>query len=325
MHDTPPQPTQRLKGRAEALGHALPPLLLAAERVAEIVMHGVHGRHRAGPGDEFWQFRAYMPGDAATSIDWRRSARAGRLYVRENEWTAASTLWLWVQDEAGMHWRSHLADTSKHERALLLGLALARLAQRAGERSAILDAPLAPDHTRAAWERMAHWWLRNDDGNDTGSKRPAPAGKSRQMMADEDPALPPARQLPRFSSLVLIGDFLVDTEALTRRMTQLAAGGVRGHLLQVLDPAEETFPFEGRVRFSDMSGTRHFLSERAEDMRSAYTARLAGLRRQLADHARRLGWTFQLHHTDQPPQQALLSLFARLQDAPLQSHAEAAS
>ncbi len=319
MADSLRQRHDDVKARAQALAHALPPLLLAAERVAEIVMHGVHGRRRAGPGDEFWQYRQHVPGDAASSIDWRRSARAERLFVRETEWMAASTLWLWVQMDAGMGWKSHLADVEKGERALLLALALARLAQRAGERVAALGSPLKPDHTRAAWERLAAWWLRAQAGGE-GADAQVGTGAS-----PEGRSLPPLQRLPRFSSVVLMGDFFAAPEALMQRMVRLAEGGVRGHLLQVVDPAEEAFPFEGRVRFADMRGEHTFLSERAEDLRAEYVERLAALREELAAQAKRLGWTFQVHRTDQPPQQALLALYARLQDAPLQAHAEVAS
>ncbi len=292
-----------VKPRAEALAQALPPLLLAAERVAEIVMHGVHGRRRGGPGDEFWQYRAYAPGDAAASIDWRKSARAERLFVRETEWMAANTLWLWVQRDAGMRWRSHLAAEEKEHRALTLALALARLAQRAGERAGILGAPLTPDHTRAAFERMAQYWLAQTHDGQTAEAAAA--------------SLPPQGPVPRFSAVALIGDFFAAPEELMRRMVALAGSGVRGHLLQVVDPAEETFPYEGRVRFADVRGERSFLSERAEDLRAAYRRRLEDLRAELAAQARRLGWTFAVHRTDAPPQQALLALWARLADGPL--------
>src|SRR3546814_1123769 len=63
---------------AERLGAGLPPLLLAALRIADTVAPGFHGRRRSGPGDAFWQFRHYRAGDPVRSIDWRRSARADR-------------------------------------------------------------------------------------------------------------------------------------------------------------------------------------------------------------------------------------------------------
>ena len=71
--------TAELRNRADAAAAARPGLLLAAERVAATVAQGVHGRRRVGQGEAFWQFRSYQPGDAATRIDWRASARSDRL------------------------------------------------------------------------------------------------------------------------------------------------------------------------------------------------------------------------------------------------------
>ena len=68
-----------LRHRAEQAGSALPPLLVAAERVAATVAQGIHGRRRVGQGETFWQFRQYQPGYAATRIDWRESAKSQRL------------------------------------------------------------------------------------------------------------------------------------------------------------------------------------------------------------------------------------------------------
>ncbi len=63
-------------------------------------MHGVHGRRRAGPGENFWQFRPFASGEPANRIDWRRSARGAQAFVREREWEAAQTLWLWFDRSA---------------------------------------------------------------------------------------------------------------------------------------------------------------------------------------------------------------------------------
>ena len=92
--------------RAESLGARLPPLLVAAERVAATVAQGVHGRRRVGQGDSFWQFRPYAAGDSAARVDWRQTAKSERTYIRENEWEAAQSVWLWPDRSASMAWRS---------------------------------------------------------------------------------------------------------------------------------------------------------------------------------------------------------------------------
>src|SRR5277367_2043238 len=99
--------------RAEELASALPPLLIAAERVAATVAQGVHGRRRVGQGETFWQFRQYEPGDSAQRIDWRESAKSQRLYVRETEWEAAQSAFLWRDTSPSMDYASSSAVPTK--------------------------------------------------------------------------------------------------------------------------------------------------------------------------------------------------------------------
>src|SRR5688572_32280710 len=95
----------RAQHRSEALASRLPPLLVAAERVASTVAQGVHGRRRVGVGETFWQFRPYQPGDSTSRIDWRQSARTANLFLRDQEWEAAESVWLWADGSASMAYR----------------------------------------------------------------------------------------------------------------------------------------------------------------------------------------------------------------------------
>ena len=275
--------------QAEDLASRLPPLLVAAERVAATVAAGAHGRRRSGPGEAFWQFRPYQPGDAAAAIDWRQSARGDRLFVRENEWAAAQTVWLWVDSSASMDWRSGRALPRKLERARLLGLALAALLIRGGERVAPLGGGAPPMSGGGALARL-----------EAAMTQPGAAN------------LPGVANLPRHAEAVLVSDFLMAPAELEAAVRALAATGCRGHLVQVLDPAEETLPFAGRVRFTGLEDEGGLLVRRAEGVRDAYVRRLAAHRDALAAIAAAVGWSFALHHTDRPPQTALLALFARL-------------
>ncbi|SVD23344.1 uncharacterized protein METZ01_LOCUS376198, partial [marine metagenome] len=84
-----------LQRRAEAIAVPLPPLLIAAQRIAASVLQGVHGRRQPGSGETFWQFRGYQSTDSVSLIDWRQSAKSQRVYVREQEWEASQSVWLW--------------------------------------------------------------------------------------------------------------------------------------------------------------------------------------------------------------------------------------
>jgi uncharacterized protein (DUF58 family) len=286
----------RAQHRAEDLALALPPLLVAAERVAASVAQGAHGRRRVGTGETFWQFRRYQPGDALTRVDWRQSAKTAHIFVRENEWEAAQTVWLWRDDSPSMHWRSTKALPTKRERADLLALALSVLLVRGGERVSLAGSDVPASAARSITPRLALWL--------TG-----------QSTWHQGSGLPPDEPLPRHARAVLIGDLLSPLDPVRAAVSRLAGRGVRGHLVQVLDPAEETLPFDGRVEFRGLEGEGRLLVPNVQAVREAYREKLAAQRDGLAAIARAAGWTLTLHRTDKPPQTALLSLWSSLSAA----------
>ena len=281
--------TARLQHRAEQAAAALPPLLVAASRVASTVAQGVHGRRRVGQGETFWQFRQYQPGDAINRIDWRESGKSQRLFVRENEWEAAQSVWLWRDASPSMDYASSRGVPTKRERADLITLALAARLLRGGERVTLLGTGIAPSHGRAVLERMAL-----------------------QLERNASPDLPTVEPLPRHGQLVLTGDLLAPLEEVEKRVASFAAMGLKGYLLQVLDPAEETLPFEGRVRFEGLEQEDPLLISRVETIRGDYTDKLARHRAGLGAIARAAGWRFATHRTDKPPHAALLALYTAL-------------
>jgi uncharacterized protein (DUF58 family) len=277
--------------QADAMGAMLPPLLIGTRRVAASISHGLHGRRRVGTGETFWQFRGYQPGDSTRRIDWRKSAKSHRLYIRQTEWEAAQSVWLWRDASPSMQYRSSNRWPTKIARAELLLLAIGSLLARGGERLALIGEESPPASGRIALMRLLAMMERG--GPTRGS-------------------LPPVEILPRNSTLILMGDFLIPRDDITRTLSGFASYGVTGHLMQILDPAEETLPFSGRVRFEGMEGEGTALIGRVEDVRSDYRAALIRHRQELKELTRSLGWTFAIHHTDRPPQPALLALYLAL-------------
>src|SRR6202521_5196999 len=146
--------TRRAAGQGRSLAATMPRLILEARRVAATIIHGLHGRRRAGPGKNFWQFRRFMSGEPASRVDWRRSARDDHLYVREREWEAAHTGWIWPDLSPSMEFASPLVWETKRDRALVLAFALGELLVRGGERVGI-PGTMRPTANRAVVERMA--------------------------------------------------------------------------------------------------------------------------------------------------------------------------
>lgn len=279
---------------ALGLASALPRLLVAARRASATVVHGLHGRRRSGVGENFWQFRRFTEGDVPGRIDWRRSARDEHIYVREQEWEAAHTVWLWIDRSRSMAFRSSLSEVSKLERAVVLGLAVADLLVRGGERVGLLGLT-RPTASRLAIEKLAEALVHaEDDANH----------------------LPPAEApIARLAEAVLIGDLLAPEEEIAATVASLAGRGGRGHMVMIADPVEETFPFSGRTEFLDPDTSVKLVAGRAEEWRAGYEARLARHRAALVEIARRHGWTFTIHRTDRPATEPLLALHARLGEA----------
>ncbi|MEO0617646.1 MAG: DUF58 domain-containing protein [Pseudomonadota bacterium] len=280
---------------AHGLSDGLPDLLVEARRVAQTVIHGIHGRRKAGPGETFWQFRQFGDGDSRGQVDWRRSGASDQLFIREREWEAAHSVWLWPDLSASMAFRSTLAPVLKRDRAVVLALALAALLARGGERVGLLGGQ-PPRTGRDMIERLAFEIV-------DIARSGAISG------------LPPADGPRRHQEVVMIGDFLDPLDVIEPRLAEIGAMGVNGHLVQIVDPAEETLPYDGRVEFLPMEDGSRVIAERVDGLRDAYLAKFAAHRSALQTLARRYGWSFIVHHTDRPAQEVLMAVTGRLSGA----------
>lgn len=286
---TRPQEDARLQ--AERLSARLPALMIQADRIAATIAQGDHGRRRVGQGDAFWQFRRYRDEDPSMAIDWRQSAKSQHLFVREREWSAAASVWIWRDASPSMHYKSHVATGTKIERATVLALAFASLLVRGGERVGELGGSGPASIGRQALNRIALNFSLNPSTRES---------------------VPRLVVVPRFSQIILLSDFLQPLDNILTVLRHYGALGVRGHLIQVLDPAEEDLPFDGRTEFEDVASQTRMLARRAETLRDAYRDRLQGLRSELGQACRRQDWTFATHRTDRPAQSALLAAYAAL-------------
>ena len=266
--------------------------MVAAQRVAATVAQGVHGRRRVGQGDSFWQFRPFLPGDEARRIDWRQSAKSDRAFVRETEWEAAQTVFLWADASASMRWHSRAVPTEKRGRAELLLLALAALLLRGGERVVLMAQDARPLSGRTGLERLAADLARAQGDDATG--------------------LPPGIAMPRHANAVLFGDFLAPLEDIQAVIARLAARAVRGQLVQILDPAEALLPYAGRIRFEGLEQEAPVLIPRVDGLREAYAEKLAAQQDGLRAICGGAGFGFAVHRTDHAPEAALLALYAVL-------------
>jgi len=288
------QTPQNLRHHAQSLAGALPPLLADAERLAANVAMGAHGRRRAGNGESFWQYRHAMPGDSMASIDWRRSAQGDALFIREREWEASQTVGFWVDPSKAMDYFSK-GQEPKSNRARVLALASASLLSRAGERVSLLESAAArPGFGQTKLHQMAIALSNLSNESDYG-QLPKPHGA-------------------RGGHRVFLSDFMGHEDSIFPALNSHANAGNDGVLVHILDPSEESFPFDGRIIFESMAGVIDFETKRAKALREEYRARLETRVEQLRQWAHNAGWHYLRHNTSSSPRAALLWLFNALRE-----------
>ena len=269
----------------------MPRLILEARRVAATVIHGLHGRRRAGSGENFWQYRRFVSGEPAARVDWRRSARDDHLYVREQEWEAAHTVWIWPDRSPSMVFRSPLAWETKLDRALVMAFALAEVLVEGGERVGI-PGLMRPTARRNVVEKMAQAILHDP------TERAEPAADLRALAALRDhravgpvepdrggpshhrPALRDRRARPRGA----------DRRSRPRRPSPIPAASSSSSR-KAPAPSPPAAPRPG-----------------ATD----YAARIERHRAEIRAETDRLGWSFIIHRTDRPASELLLKLHEQL-------------
>jgi uncharacterized protein (DUF58 family) len=210
--------------------------------------------------------------------------------VREREWEAAHTVWLWPDRSPSMLFRSPLAREPKLDRCLVVAFALAEILVQAGERVGV-PGLMRPTGSRNVLDKMANAIVHD---------------------VTERPSLPPSFAPSALAEIVVVSDFWSPMAEVRNTLAQLSATGAHGHTVQIVDPAEETFPYSGRVEFIEPEGAGSITAGRAEAWKAEYELRLADHRAAIRAETDRIGWSFTIHRTDRPATELLLALHARL-------------
>jgi uncharacterized protein (DUF58 family) len=264
----------KLAGDAQDLANSLPALLIDARKTAASLMLGAHSRRRAGTGEAFWQHRELLDGETLRHVDWRRSARSDRLFVREMERESPASLKIWVDTRPSMIWRNQASRPTKAERALVIALALAMAAKAGGERVSTLLGGQVLGQEETFLEALI-----NNGGRFDAQ---APIDNGRQ------------------SQILIVGDGLEAIELWAERLRRLSTGARPVLFVLIRDPDEEAFPFEGRVSFMAPDGTTPVIISQAgaarEDYQLTYRLHVEALRAMLTGARGSLI----SHATDQP-------------------------
>lgn len=274
-----------LHQQAATVADPLPGLMMAANRVAADVAPGCHGRRRIGQGEAFWQFRPWDNGDSIRQIDWRQSARSDHVFIRQQEWEAAQTLYIWAGRDAAM------MQDKRFDRAAILALAVGMLLSRGREKIAIMAHEARPATGTIALQQLGRWLLR-------------PVNPYQDM--------PPLLPLPHHGRALFLSDGWQPLDQWAEIIAWYHRRRITGHIVQLVLPDEINLGWQGSVRFTGLFGEAPETVPHVDAARAPWQERVRDHQAGLRHICQRAGWFFTRHRLDHAPATCLLQLYHQL-------------
>ena len=256
--------------KAEKLTLQIPSLLVKANNIANTVWEGAHNRNRSGIGDNFWQFRKYSYGDPAHLIDWKKSAKSNNTFVQEKELSTLQNIVIWRDTSKSMSFSSNKNIDTKAYRSDLLTLALTIIFSKSGENIVLNGLNSKLMHGKEAINFIS--------------------SQMSEKIKDIFISKPNVNEIKNNSEVILISDFL------------------NGNIIQILDPAEITFPYKGRINFSGLEKEESILIGKAESLRISYKKLITAHCNKIKKMALAYSWKYYLDTTDVAAETSLLKI-----------------
>ena len=274
--------------KAEKLTFQIPNLLIKANNIANTVWEGMHNRNKAGVGDSFWQFRKYEYGDPAHLIDWKKSAKSYDTFVKEKELYTLQDIVIWRDTSKSMNFSSNKQIEPKIYRANLLTLALTIIFSKSGENIVLNGFNSKLSHGNKVINFIA---------NQITSK-----------IKESFLSRPNIDEIKNNSDVILISDFLNDIKDTEEIIRKLSSRGINGNIIHVLDPAEKTFPFKGRINFNGLEEEESILIGNAESIKNNYKKAITAHCNKVKKLALSYSWKYYMDITDNSPESSLLNI-----------------
>ena len=285
--------------------------LLDAEAIASAEALGIHarfvvegymaGEHRSpfhGFAIEFAQHREYSPGDDVRHLDWKVQARTERFYIKQYEQETNFVANILVDGSESMKYGS--GDITKFEFAKVMAACLSYLVinQRDAVALGIFD------------DDLKEYVPRSDNRNtlfEIMSRLAAYQPVGETNLAEVLHGM--ARKVKRRGIFVVISDFFDDEEALLEGVQHLRFGGHEVVLMQVLDPQEIEFDFDGLVQFEGLENIPE-LKTRPSEIRKSYLTEMEAFRKRLRQSCERNDCHFASVNTGDSMREVLASYLA---------------
>ncbi|MDK1020352.1 MAG: DUF58 domain-containing protein [Candidatus Hydrogenedentes bacterium] len=215
-------------------------LQVLARTVVEGVMPGLHRSPHSGSSIEFAQYRPYTQGDDLRNVDWKLYGRTDRLHIKQYQEETTLRCTLLLDCSASMDYAS--AGLTKFDYARMLVACLAMLLHRQRDAAGFIAyhkelLQYIPPLSNALHLRRIFVELDNLEPQGTGDT----AGALHYL----------GDVLKPRGMVVLVSDLLHPMDEMIEHLKSLRARRHDVVVLQISDPAEQTFPFDKSATFID--------------------------------------------------------------------------
>jgi uncharacterized protein (DUF58 family) len=323
MTATPSRSARRLPGAVTPeLISRLAGLDVRARTIVEGFVAGLHRSPHHGFSVEFAEHREYLPGDDLRYVDWKVYGKSDRIFLKqyEEETNFACHLLLDVSDS--MRYRSPSlpewpgAVLSKLEYTVSLAAAIGYLITRQQDAVGLVtfagsvEGQLAPSSRGSHLGELFRRLDETDPSRVLSFEDAQGAGGEADTDADgviERVLIEAAQRMRRRGLVIVLSDLFDEPASLLRGFKRLKHGRHDVRVLQVIDRAEEEFPFEEPTHFR---GLEHSGERRVEPraLQQAYREEFARFLKSVQAGVRGLGMQFVTVHTDDPLDGALRRL-----------------
>ncbi len=272
-------------------------LALRARRIVEGYMTGLHRSPYHGFSIEFAEHREYTPGDDLRYLDWKVFGRTDKFYLKQFEEETNLVCYLLLDSSESMSYQSPESPWTKLEYAQTMAAALAYLvlAQQDSVGLVTFDEVVRnmvrPGGHPSHFKEIVH-----------GLEQIRPEGKTHMAGLLHELA----ERFHRRGLVVVLSDFFDDADSLLRALAHFRHRRHDVILIQVLDPAEENFPFEELTLFEGLEAPAQVLAD-ARALRSAYLRQFQAYLRRLQRGCREHGIEYVRMQSNQPVDMALRS------------------
>ncbi len=275
--------------QAEKLVTIAPDLKIRANKLANTVWEGIHNRNKAGIGDNFWQFKKYEYGDPVHLIDWKKSAKSSSFFIQEQELSTVQNINIWRDSSSSMNYSSRKNLDKKIYIANLITLVLSMIFIKQSEKVKINGSNINYSNSEEAINLISDQlsYIKTNNNNFE----------------------PNIEEIDNGSNCILIGDFLYSTENIEKIIKNLSSRNINGMLIHIIDPAEQKFPFKGRVNFKGVEGENPYLIGNAESVQKEYLKKFKKHSDTIKIITESYKWNYFMHITDQELVELVIKIY----------------